>query len=261
MSRPRVIGVQLDLVWENPAANRAKALAYLEGAVIPAGSLVVLPEMFASGFSMNTSTVAEPAGGATEHWLLATAQRLGVTLLAGLARREPDGVCANEALVVSPKGELLSVYRKQRLFTPGGEAEHYTAGRDPSVFHWGEIPVATFICYDLRFPELFRVAARQRPLLYVVIASWPDKRVAHWLKLLEARAIENQAYVIGVNRLGDDPSHHYPGRSVIVNPWGEVIADGGHEEGLVTADLDLAALRSYREKLPFLEDLKCCSIP
>jgi predicted amidohydrolase len=92
--------------------------------------------------------------------------------------------------------------------------------------------------------------------LFVVIASWPDKRIAHWLKLLQARAIENQAYVIGVNRVGDDPYHHYPGRSAIVNPWGEMIAESGEAEGILEAELDLNSLRDYRQRLPFLSDLR-----
>lgn len=117
--------------------------------------------------------------------------------------------------------------------------------------------MALFICYDLRFPELFRAAALgAAPELYLVIASWPDKRIAHWMALLRARAIENQAYVLGVNRVGSDPAHGYNGRSLLVDPWGEVVSDAGAGEGCCAGELDLARLRDYREKLPFLKDLR-----
>jgi predicted amidohydrolase len=217
--------------------------------------LIVLPEMFSSGFSMNATAVAEPPGGPTERWLTRTAGRLGLWILAGLARRDSRGAAANEALIAGPDGSLIATYRKQRPFSPGGEHLHYAAGRETLVFPWNDVRVATFICYDLRFSELFRQAARERPELYVVIASWPDRRIAHWLKLLQARAIENQAYVLGLNRVGSDPTHAYPGRSLLVDPWGEILQDAGDAEGLIDAELDLARLRDYRSKLPFLDDL------
>lgn len=256
MKGQEIIGIQMDLAWEYGAVNRARAEILLEERKPRAGSLVVLPEMFTSGFSMNAAAVAEPEEGPTESWLQAIARQWQITMVAGVARRDPGGRCGNDALVIGPDGGRLAVYRKQRPFTLGGEDQHYAPGEDGVVFHWGEIRVSPFICYDLRFPELFRVVARRKPELYLVIASWPDKRIQQWLKLLQARAIENQAYVLGLNRVGKDPSHSYPGRSVVVNPMGDVIADGGEAECLVEAELDLESLRTYREKLPFLEDLK-----
>jgi predicted amidohydrolase len=121
----------------------------------------------------------------------------------------------------------------------------------------GEGLVSPFVCYDLRFPELFRqVIAMQQPEVFVVIASWPEKRILHWVRLLQARAIENQAYVIGVNRVGNDPYYHYTGRSVIVDFNGEILADAGEAEGWISARLELSTLRKYREGLPFLKDIK-----
>ena len=256
MPAHRLIGLQMDLAWENAAANHAHATALLEAHSPAAGSLVVLPEMFASGFSLNPAVAAEPPGGPTERWLADTARRFQCWLLAGLARRDPSGACGNDALAFSPAGTLAAVYRKQRPFTPGGEHRHYVAGQAPVVFDWNGVRVAPFICYDLRFPELFRTAARRRPELFIVVASWPDTRIAHWLKLLQARAVENQAFVLGINRIGADPTHRYPGRSVLVDPWGEIAADARGIEATVEADLDLAALHEYRKKLPFLDDLE-----
>lgn len=258
MNSLRIVGVQMDLAWEDPAKNHARAEALLEAASPPVvgGELVVLPEMFATGFSMNPAVAAERAGGPTEAWARATARRFGVTLLAGWARRDVRGESANEAVAIDPNGELLTVYRKQRPFTPAGEGEHYVAGRRGEIFGWAGLTVAPFICYDLRFPELFRVAAQERPEVYVVIASWPEKRVSHWVKLLQARAIENQAYVVGVNRVGDDPVHHYNGHSLIVNPQGEILADAGDGERVISAGVEISALRDYRQRLPFLADLR-----
>jgi omega-amidase len=247
----------MDIAWENKPANFSKVRRLLDEAKPERDSLVVLPEMFATGFSMNTKSVAESYGGETETFLADTAREFAIFLLGGAAMLGRDGRARNKALVFSPQGELLAYYAKMRPFTPGGESAHYTAGERATVFRWGECCVAPFVCYDLRFPELLRAAAAgQRPELFVVIASWPEKRIQHWLRLLQARAIENQAYVVGVNRVGDDPFYHYPGRSVAVDFNGEFLADAGNAEGWMRASLDLDVLRNYRAGLPFLDDMK-----
>ncbi len=252
-----VVALQPNIAWEDKPANFENARRLLTRAAPERNSLVVLPEMFATGFSMNTGAMAEAAGGPTEQFLSAAAREFGVWLLAGAAMRGTDGHVRNKALVFSPAGDLVTFYAKMRPFTPGGEAEHYAAGKQPVVFRWEDCAVSPFVCYDLRFPELFReVAAARRPELYVVIASWPEKRILHWVRLLQARAIENQAYIVGVNRVGDDPYYHYPGRSLIVDFNGDLLADAGETEGWCRAQLDLASLRKYREGLPFLVDLK-----
>lgn len=252
-----VIAVQPDIAWEDPAANFEKVRLLLTNAAPEPGSLVVLPEMFATGFSMNAAAIAEPAGGATEQFLARTAKELGVCLIAGVPRRGSDGQARNEALVFSPAGALVTTYAKLRPFSPGGEAEHYTPGERPVTFRWKDCTVSPFICYDLRFPELFREAvAAHRPELIVIIANWPAKRIHHWTRLLQARAIENQAYVLGVNRVGNDPHYAYCGRSLIIDPHGEILADAGEHEGFIHGKLDLAGLRKYREGLPFLADLR-----
>jgi omega-amidase len=255
--RVKIVAIQFDIVWENKPENFARVRRLLAEAAPEAGSLVVLPEMFATGFSMNAAILAEPYGGETEQFLAATAKEFGVCLLAGAAMRGRDGHARNKALVFSPAGELMAYYTKMRPFTVGGEAEHYSMGERAVTFRWGDCQVAPFICYDLRFPELFReVAAACQPELFVVIANFPEKRIQHWVRLLQARAIENQAYVTGVNRVGKDPYYTFNGRSMIVDPQGEIIADAGAKEGWIRARLDLENLRNYREGLPFLADLR-----
>lgn len=255
--RVKVLALQFNIAWENKPVNFATVRRLLRQAAPEKDSLVVLPEMFATGFDMNAAAIAESAGGETEQFLAATAKEFGVCLVGGAAMRGNDGQARNKALVFSPEGGLLAFYAKMRPFTPGGEHEHYTAGERPIVFRWGPCSVAPFICYDLRFPELFReVAATHRPELFVVIANFPAKRIGHWQALLKARAIENQAYVVGVNRVGNDPLYEYGGHSLIVDPLGEVLADAGEREDFIGAELDLPNLRKYRAGLPFLDDLK-----
>lgn len=250
-----VLALQLDIAWENKAANFEKVRLRLAEAAPEKNSLVVLPEMFATGFTMNTTGMAEPYGGETEQFLGTLAKDRGIWLIAGAPIRGPDGKARNKALVFSPAGELAGFYAKMKPFAPGGESEHYVAGDRPLVFRWGDCAVSPFICYDLRFPELFRAAARaRRPELFVVIASWPEKRIAHWVRLLQARAIENQAYALGVNRIGSDPFFRYTGRSVFVDFNGDILADAGEKEGAMRGRLDLDTLRKYREGLPFLAD-------
>ena len=252
-----VVAVQFDIAWENKAANFAKVRRLLQQAAPPRDSLVALPEMFATGFTMNTESMAEGYGQQTEQFLAATAQEFGVCIVAGVAMRGRDGKTRNKALVFSPAGVLIAFYAKMRLFTPGGEADHYTPGERPITFDWAGWKVSSFVCYDLRFPELFREAvAAQRPELFVVIANWPEKRIHHWTRLLQARAIENQAYLVGVNRIGSDPFYTYSGRSLIIDPQGDILADAAGAEQCLSARLDLEPLRKYREGLPFLEDLR-----
>lgn len=252
-----VVALQLDIAWENKPVNFARTRQLLSQAAPERNSLVVLPEMFATGFSMNVESIAEPYGGPTEQFLAQTAKDFGICLLAGVAMRGTDGRARNKALALAPTGELLAYYAKMHPFTPGGEAEHYTAGAQPVVFHWAGCAVSLFVCYDLRFPESFRTAAAaHRPELFVVIANWPNKRILHWVRLLQARAIENQAYVVAANRIGRDPYYTYTGRSLIVDPQGEILADAGEAEGVIQARLDLPALRQYREGLPFLADIR-----
>ena len=252
-----VVGLQIDIAWENKPANFATVRRLLATARPERDSLVALPEMFNTGFSLAAEKVAEPQGGETEQFLAATAREFGIYLVAGAPIRDPDGRAQNRALVFSPAGELVASYAKMHPFSPAKEATSYIAGDGPASFRWGEWTVSPFICYDVRFPEIFRAAVAQwRPELFVVIANFPDKRINHWTRLLQARAIENQAYVIGVNRIGIDPLQKYNGHSLIIDPQGDIVADGGATEGIIRANLDPQTLRDYRKGLQFLADMK-----
>ena len=253
----KVSAVQFDIAWEDKAENFTRVRRLIAAANPEKNSLVVLPEMFATGFSMNADAIAENYGGETEQFLSATAREFKVYLVGGVAMRGKTRAIRNKALTFSPTGELLAFYAKMRTFTPGGESENYTAGTRPTVFDWQDVKVAPFICYDLRFPEIFRAAMlAHRPELILLIANWPEKRSHHWMPMLQARAIENQAYVVAVNRIGHDPFQSYSGQSMIISPQGELLANAGSDERVISASLDFKALREYRDKLPFLADMK-----
>src|SRR5882672_10900450 len=245
--------LQFDIAWENKSANYAKVFSLLRAEKALGGSLVLLPEMFACGFSMNVAGMAEEQGGATEQFLANAAGEFGIYLLGGVVVRGANGKGRNECVTFSPEGKLLARYCKMQPFTLGGETAAYEAGAAPVVFECGEIFVAPFICYDLRFPEVARAAAPQRPHLMTFIANWPNTRLHHWPRLLQARAIENQCYVAGVNRIGNDPRYQHSGRTMIVDPHGEILVDAGNAEGIIQAKMDLEWLAEYRRAFPALD--------
>ncbi len=250
----RLTAVQLDIAWEDRAANVSRVRSLLAGSPPAAGGLLVLPEMFATGFSMNVPAVRESVPSLVESELCALARKFQVAVVGGVVGAGDLGGVRNEAVAFSPQGTVLARYAKQQPFTPAGERDLFQAGARSLVFEWGGFKVAPFVCYDLRFPELFREAVDLGAELLVVIANWPSKRVSHWETLLRARAIENQAFVLGVNRCGNDPQFPYPGRTVVVDPQGEILADAGSSEGVLQADVDRSILLSWREQFPALKD-------
>ncbi len=248
----RVAAIQLDIVWEDAPANFRRAEKRIQEAAALGASLVVLPEMFACGFSLRPERVAEAPGGPTESFLLGVAADIGVTLIAGvplhLGAEKPN----NCAVLVTPEGEVRRA-GKLHPFTFAQEHEHYAFANEVRSWTIGGLRVTPLVCYDLRFPEPFRLAADQTDL-YVVIANWPERRRVHWQTLLRARAIENQAFVLGVNRVGDGDGLHYTGDSAIVSPWGETLAGAAEQEAVLVADLDGAAITAARANFPALRD-------
>jgi len=251
-----VAGVQLDIAWEDKQANHDKVRKLLSAAKLPKGALVALPEMFATGFSMNVAEIAQTDGRETETFLASVAEEFGIHVCGGVVVRRPDGKGLNQSVTFAPDGMLLARYSKIHPFSYGGETAQYAAGTDVITYRLEPLLVAPFICYDLRFPEIFRHAVKKGVQLYTVIANWPEPREAHWLALLKARAIENQAFVLGVNRCGRDPKLAYSGRGQLLDPRGNVLADGGNGEGVFGAEIDPASLLGYRKDFPALQDMK-----
>ncbi len=246
--------VQIDSVWEDRAANHAKARQLIANANPLPGSLIILPETFSTGFSMNLAVTAEPENGPTEQFLREMAAQYQCCVIGGVVTQADEGRGMNQALALAPDGSLLTRYTKNYPFSMGGENQVHRAGTEVSLFEWQGLHIAPLICYDLRFPELARSAVRAGAEVLVFIAAWPVKRIQHWITLLQARAIENQAYVIGVNRCGNDPHFTYTGRSIVVDPHGLVIADAAEQERVVSAKIDSAIVHQWREQFPALKD-------
>jgi omega-amidase len=251
----KVYCCQLDIVWEDKPANFQKVRDLVRASNPEAGSLLVLPEMFATGFSMNVGVISEESAPGTDAFLRELAREFKIYIQGGLVTKSPSGRGLNQAVVISPAGTELTRYSKIHPFTLGGELANYERGTQIHTFDWHGLNATPFICYDLRFPEVFRGAVKQGAELFVVIADWPSRREQHWVTLLQARAIENLAYVVGVNRAGKDPFHVYPGRSMIIDPHGKVLADAGAEERIVSAEIDPAVVRSWRKDFPALLDI------
>lgn len=250
-----IVAVQTDIQWENRKANHANVREMIVRAEIPAGSLIVLPEMFDVGFSMNTAATDPGDPSVSETFVRELAIERKCAVLAGVVARAGGGQLANEAVVFGPDGSELARYRKCRPYSLAGEDQHYCAGTGQITFEWDGCRIAPFICYDLRFPELFRPAALHADLM-IVIASWPEPRIEHWFRLLQARAIENLAWVLGVNRTGRDPALNYVGRSCLFDPQGKPIFEADPRPQVLAAEIDPLEPRRWRDKFPVLRDMR-----
>ncbi len=242
--------VQTDLAWENKMANLEQLAEQFSRQSIDT-DLVVLPEMFTTGFSMNPAPLAEEMDGPTLKWLSEQAAKLDAAIT-GSFIAEVDGLFYNRLIWMFPDGSYQH-YDKRHLFTLAGEHQHYSAGADRLLIEWKGWKICPLICYDLRFPVWSRNNEKYDLLLYV--ANWPERRRHHWQSLLVARAIENQAYTIGVNRVGKDGKDiNYSGDSCLIDYAGETRVKLAYQEALLTVSLDKSSQDAYREKYAFLAD-------
>ncbi|MFM2136462.1 MAG: hypothetical protein RL021_1862 [Bacteroidota bacterium] len=249
----RITLLQTPLIWENPEEN----VKMLEGKIhdLPEGQdLIVLPEMFSSGFTMNAPAVAEPMDGVTMQWMRRAAQKTGAVVTGSLVI-ESDGKHYNRLIWMCPDGNYRH-YDKRHLFALAGEENTYTGGNRRMVFEWKGWRIFPLICYDLRFPIWSRRAPDFDYDLLVYVANWPERRRAAWRRLLPARAIENQCYVAAVNRIGEDGNGvPHSGDSVILDYLGDALAEGpAGADCSLQAGLDHSALQQFREQFPFAKD-------
>jgi len=252
----RISALQYNIEWHDPAANRARIEAMLQES--PASNVIVLPEMFATGFTMAPEMVAETMSGKTAAWMRHLARKYDALVVGSLVIEE-GGKHFNRCIAMTADG-VLAQYDKRHLFRMADEQAHYTAGNGAITFVYQGWRIRALVCYDLRFPVWSRNTPRSVQegipemeydlLLYV--ANWPERRAAHWDALLRARAIENQAYVVGVNRVGvDGNGHAYTGGSLILGPAGQSLAEvAPHTAQTLCCALDMDQLREYRQKFP-----------
>lgn len=241
--------IQLDIQWADVAENIRRADALIGSN--PGADLYVLPEMFSTGFCTEPEGIAEEAEGKSLHWMRDKATQIDAAIAGSVAVME-NGRYYNRFYFVKPDGSVTS-YDKKHLFAFGGEHERFTAGTERVVVEFRGVRILLEVCYDLRFPVWSRNQGDYDMILYV--ASWPAVRVSAWKSLLVARAIENQCYVAGVNRVGTDPSNEYDGGSMVIDPYGRIISscqDGF--ESLASAFIDMDSLEAFRKKFPVLND-------
>lgn len=255
----RVAAVQHDIVWEQPEATFSLVAPLIDAAAAGGADLIVLTEMFSTGFSMNADAIAESPDGPSAQFLLAQAQAHS-TLVAGSipTRMDPDALPVNRLIIAGPDG-IVAEYHKIHPFSYAGEDKHYQAGTEFTRITINGVRCTLFICYDLRFADEFWVNAADTDV-YLVVANWPSSRSLHWRTLLTARAIENQAYVVGTNRVGwsgypgDDSRLDYQGDSMIIDPLGHVLGHASHDPAVLAAEIDPARVSAVRRQFPFAQD-------
>ena len=242
--------VQTALHWEDKEANRQQLAGKLSALSVQT-DLVVLPEMFTTGFTMNARLLAEPTEGPTYEWMAGLAGRLGAAVTGSFIVEE-DGAYFNRLLWVRPDGSYEK-YDKRHLFTLAGEQKHYEPGQHRLIVELNGWKILPLICYDLRFPVWARNVEQYDLLIYV--ANWPEMRRQAWRALLAARAIENQSFTLGVNRVGQDGNGFpYTGNSSAFDFAGEELLHASNVEGLFTLQLSYDEQQAFRKKLPFLSD-------
>lgn len=264
MSNLSITTIQTNLHWEDKAAN-LQMLEQKINNIKEKTEIVVLPEMFSTGFSMKPELLAETMEGETLQWMKRIAAEKKIILTGSVIIKE-EGNYYNRLIWMLPNGQQ-GHYDKRHLFAYAEEHNHYTAGTKRLIASVKGWKINLLVCYDLRFP----VWARQKPTpspsqegisdseaeydVLIYVANWPERRIHAWKKLLQARAIENQCYVVGVNRVGNDGNDiYYSGESMIVDPMGELLYTKKHEEDIFTISLDKTQLQTVRDKLPFLKD-------
>jgi predicted amidohydrolase len=260
--------VQLDIAWENPLENYERVRQLLDRAELTPGDLVLLPEMFDTGFSFNISKTNDK-GGASLAFFVELAEEFHVLVQGGRTVAACHRCAASNVMTVVQGGpavpagsspRVIAEYTKIHPFSIGKENETFEGGSEVLTYTWaapqGDLKVCPAICYDLRFPELFRKGLLQGAEVFALGACWPSARQHHWRALAIARAIENQAYMLAVNRTGKDPTLEYVGGSIAISPRGEVLGELGPEPAVLSVEIDAAEPRRWREKFPAWRDIK-----
>lgn len=248
----KVVLAQIDIAWEDKEKNKRKCEDFILQALNQQPDLIIFPEMTLTGFSMNVVKTAEASNDSETYTFFDhLAIKYQVAIAFGYTVQEQDKIL--NRLCIVKDGKKLLGYDKIHPFSYGKESLFFDRGNKVIGTKIKDVYLSAFICYDLRFPEIFRVAAKKNDFIFV-IANWPQKRQLHWETLLQARAIENQCYIAGINRTGTGDGIVYSGGSLIVDPYGTIIAQSRSEEEIITAKIDGLLTRQYRTDFPALSD-------
>jgi predicted amidohydrolase len=251
----RICSAQIASIWEEPAKTLEKAGVLIRHAASSGAALVCFPEQFATGWDPQSGKNLEDTGGLIVSSLREYA-RISQIAVIGSFRNRGGPLPKNTAVVIDKDGRILATYSKIHLFSPGNEQTSFSPGSDLGIFTLGPFTCGIAICYDLRFPDLFRIYAQKGVQVVFVPAAWPQKRIKHWELFLTARAAENQMYVTGVNTTGVTPVDTYSGSSMTADPHGTIISRANEAEQLVFADLDPALVETARRSFPVERDRK-----
>ena len=247
--------IQLDIAWENKPANHTQVLRLVERTTIAPGDLIVLPELFDVGFTLNIDVSCDD-DGTTLAFLQKLASETECTVHGSRAIRTESGSKAYNCATITTPDAADCEFHKIHPFSYGREMESYDGGQTVTTYPWQSLSICPAVCYDLRFPELFRQGVQLGAEAFVLGANWPSARMHHWRSLLIARAIENQAFVFGVNRCGNDPHLSYSGGTIAIDPKGEILGELGADEGVLSVEVDPSIVTQWRETFPALRDIK-----
>ena len=249
----KIAVIQYDIAWADRQANFNALRPLINEAARNGARLIVLPEMFSTGFVVDRDDIGEPIGGPSSAFLSTMAQELNVYIGGSCPEVAPDDPRPFNTFVVTSPGGSQHRYSKIHPFTYGGEDKHFRAGQEHVTIDIDGLRTSLFVCYDLRFADEFWACAHNTDI-YLVPANWPTARREHWMALLRARAIENQAYVVGCNRVGDGGGLNYSGDSLVIDPLGTVLAQAQSDACTLYAEIEPAFVSDVRTKYPFLQD-------
>ena len=242
---------QINIIWEDSRENMKNIEGFVKKASQNKVELLLFPEMALTGFTMDINNLLLSEEQIIS-WIKQVAINNNINIGLGFAIKV-DEKGKNKYVIVSKEGKVLTMYTKIHPFSYGGENEKYYSGDKICICKINEFQIAPFICYDLRFPEIFQIASKEAQII-TVAASWPKSRVEHWITLLKARAIENQCYVIGINRVGLGDGLQYCGSSIFVSPSGEILNEINSEEVLIIKDLEIQEIREVKDRFDIKKD-------
>ncbi|WP_121642450.1 carbon-nitrogen family hydrolase [Bacillus vallismortis] len=248
--------LQFDISYGKPSENIKKAEFFIEKESKHA-DVLVLPELWTTGYDLaNLDELADKDGRSAQSWLKKTAKKHGVHIVAGSVAVRKDSDVYNTMYIADKEGQIIKEYRKAHLFQLMDEHVYLSAGSEDGYFELDGVKSSGLICYDIRFPEWIRKHTTKGANVLFISAEWPLPRLDHWKSLLIARAIENQCFVAACNCTGSNPDHEFAGHSLIIDPWGRVLAEGGREEGVVRAEINLQESVEVQESIPVFDDIR-----
>ncbi len=257
MSKTTVSAIQMDVICKNQEENLSRALSLIENAADKGAEIICLPELFTTGFDYSyINQCTAPIYNQITAAVAEKAKQFGVFVIAGSLPITADGFVYNSAILFDAQGMIAGSYNKVHLFPPMDEDKYFTPGDEIAVFNTSLAKIGIMVCYDLRFPEITRKLAVAGAEIIFVPSEFPEPRINHWKILLQARAIENQLYVVGTNRVGNDSSNSFFGHSCVIDPWGNVIAEGDNTESIVIAEVDLSRVHEVRAQIPCLNNIR-----